>query len=402
MLPLEGFRLLTNAKPRLSLLPVAILSLHAAAGQLLVPSQFSSIQAAVDAAAPGDEIIVAAGDYQGDLVINKPVTVRGRDGAARTRIIGSGSGPAACVIADGAGGTLTGFTISNGVGQNGGGLFLSGDVAVIDCVVTGNAAMNGGGAFVVGSPLLSDVRFEGNAAQFGGGVFLAPDSNALLDLCDFLGNTADDGGAVYISPRGAQSTYATIGAGAFENNDAENGAGVYARMSGFEIVDASFSNNSCSDRGGAIFAADIEFSTLGSPEIEGNEADFGAAVYLEGASELRLQDALINANISGDSSAAVQVMGGLLSMQGSNLWGNSPESLAGAWNDLGENEFSAPQLCAIDFAAPYGVLDIQDVMSFIEFFMASDARADLAPPSGMHDLMDILSFISDYYSGCAH
>jgi hypothetical protein len=55
---------------------LALVSTPAVAENLFVPSQFGTIQAAVNAASPGDRILVAAGDYVG-ASIDKPVTILG-------------------------------------------------------------------------------------------------------------------------------------------------------------------------------------------------------------------------------------------------------------------------------------------------------------------------------------
>ncbi|RKX29245.1 MAG: hypothetical protein DRP71_16515 [Verrucomicrobia bacterium] len=49
----------------------------ATAETLLVPSQYATIQSAVDVAAPGDEIVVSAGLYEEQLVITKDLTLTG-------------------------------------------------------------------------------------------------------------------------------------------------------------------------------------------------------------------------------------------------------------------------------------------------------------------------------------
>src|SRR6266700_3938311 len=50
---------------------------HAATRTIVVPRDFPTIQAAVDAAAPGDTINVKAGTYTEEVVIGKDLNLRG-------------------------------------------------------------------------------------------------------------------------------------------------------------------------------------------------------------------------------------------------------------------------------------------------------------------------------------
>ena len=58
------------------MLILALVSTPAVAANLFVPNQFGTIQAAVNAASPGDRILVAAGEYDGAL-ITKRVNITG-------------------------------------------------------------------------------------------------------------------------------------------------------------------------------------------------------------------------------------------------------------------------------------------------------------------------------------
>ncbi len=77
-------------------------------------AQTSTLQARVDAAAPGAVVEVAAGSYPGDLVIDKPLRLVGR---GRPRLVGSGAGSVVRVRADGV--VIEGFDID---GRSGGDL----------------------------------------------------------------------------------------------------------------------------------------------------------------------------------------------------------------------------------------------------------------------------------------
>jgi nitrous oxidase accessory protein len=74
----------------------------------------SPLQARIDAARPGETVEVAASEYAGDLVIDKPLTLRGR---GRPRLLGSGHGSVVRIRAQDV--TVEGFDID---GRGGGDL----------------------------------------------------------------------------------------------------------------------------------------------------------------------------------------------------------------------------------------------------------------------------------------
>lgn len=199
-----------------------------------------SIQAAVDIALPGDDIVVTNGVYSSGvqalfgnnrLAVTKPVTVRSVNGPEVTIIEGyqlpgtrNGNGAIRCVyLTNGA--ALIGFTMTNGgtlafngsynETLNGGGVFSHGTNTVIsncvmiansaassgggaylgklfDCLLTSNSALTGGGA---GATELYNCKLTGNsAAQLGGGAELCRLFNCLL-----TGNSATFGGGAYVS-----------------------------------------------------------------------------------------------------------------------------------------------------------------------------------------------------------
>ena len=178
-----------------------------------------TIQAAVDAASDGDEVIVTNGIYDSGtrvtpgysasnrVVITKAILVGSVNGPADTMIVGAmapngGCGPEAVRCVWMSAGILSGFTLTNGYTRqlgnvsndcSGGGISALGGVAT-NCLVTGNRAYWYGGGVIDGT--CRNCRIIGNMSyQSGGGAF----NSALFDS-EVSYNTSDNkngGGASY-------------------------------------------------------------------------------------------------------------------------------------------------------------------------------------------------------------
>jgi len=183
-----------------------------------------SIQNAVDAAAPGDTILVTNGVYQtggrvisgtlsNRVAVTKAVTIQSVNGPAVTSIRGyqlpgatNGDGAIRCIyLTNGA--VLIGFTLTNGATRtsgdyytesSGGGAYCeSENVVVSNCFFTANGAFRIGGGVLGGT--VNNSAFTGNSAGHGGGA-----ANSFLNHCIFTNNVATYpnngfGGAAYDS-----------------------------------------------------------------------------------------------------------------------------------------------------------------------------------------------------------
>ncbi|RLI43691.1 hypothetical protein DRO69_09035 [Candidatus Bathyarchaeota archaeon] len=78
-----------------------------------VPEEYPTIQAAINAASPGDTIIVTHGTYNENLLVNKSISIIGEN-PATTIIDGGQRGNAINVVSSGV--VISGFTIQNGTG----------------------------------------------------------------------------------------------------------------------------------------------------------------------------------------------------------------------------------------------------------------------------------------------
>ncbi len=156
-------------------------------------SNYATIQAAIDAANPGDTINVAAGTYNEDVLIDKSLTLKSVDGKASTIINGQSTGYTGAVKVAASnviiGGTSHGFTI-NGAGQAA--IYLNSgtsNVEVEDNIV--NAA-SGKNAFLTEGGV-SDHTISGNLFGGDGSQLVYVNGQASVSVpsinVDFIGNT---------------------------------------------------------------------------------------------------------------------------------------------------------------------------------------------------------------------
>lgn len=97
----------------------------AEAATYYVTDNFGTIQAAVDAAATGDTILVRPGAYLENVrIISKGVTLKSTDGPETTIIDGSGLSSTLYYSGYYENNVLDGFTVTNGYAGNGGGIYI--------------------------------------------------------------------------------------------------------------------------------------------------------------------------------------------------------------------------------------------------------------------------------------
>jgi len=184
-------------RPAFLILLIAVLGTRhsppATAGDLRVPSQYKTIQSAIDAAQPFDRVLVAPGVYRERLVFRGiPLTVESEGGARLTTIDAGGQGTVVTFDSrDNQFSVLKGFTLTGGhvnaKDARGAGVNCQwGSPTILDNLVVGNRTTGelsslGAGLYAAGAPTVINNEFRENVAvavepnthHAGGGVYAA-------------------------------------------------------------------------------------------------------------------------------------------------------------------------------------------------------------------------------------
>jgi predicted outer membrane repeat protein len=329
--------------------------------------------AAVDGCTAGsgsDTISVPAGTYTLTAAlpqINSVVIVQGA-GSAST-IITRDLLAAAFRIFDASGGsadfTLNDVEVSNGIGDDGGGVYTRGRPLVVnDALFRNNSATNRGGAIATGGFLgtttINDSTFvdnhgdsEGGAIQIGGALTVTSSTFTSNDTADSGGAIRHGGGTATItSTTIADNSAGTTGggiAGGFlaapsivfittsvisgNTSGQEGGGGAFATAT---ITDSRVFGNTSSTFGGGLHFGDS--STVTGSTLNDNQATFGGGIANRGNSGAVVT--IINSTISGNAATAdggglYVDIGGTFDLENATVTNNIADSDANGSGDGG-------------------------------------------------------------------
>jgi len=120
------------------------------------------------------------------------------------------------------------------------------------------------------SPALANCTFSGNSAEFPGGGLYNHNSSPVLINCAFVGNQAYDGGGMYNSNT---SSPALIGCTFSVNSAYSLGGGIHNLTSSPMLTNCTFSGNSADGDGGAMSNLNASSPMLTNCTFSGNFAD---------------------------------------------------------------------------------------------------------------------------------
>jgi parallel beta-helix repeat protein len=278
--------------------PVLLLlvSFPAHAGEIVVPDDHPTIQAAIDAAVDGDVIRVKAGTYFEHIdFLGKSIVVESVDGPAVTTIDANGSGSVTTFVNGEQPSTvLRGFTLTRGNGLGsavncmGASPTLEGNritlnyaravwCEVSDAVIRDNEITDNvdEGIFL----RFSNAIVENNVISGNDVGLYMRESTALVVGNVIADNLGGWGGGIYIT----ETSTPLVANNVIQGNNATVGGGL-AILNGSDVllVDNTIEGNFStvgSQRGGGLFVQDASVTALRNT-ILGNHAEEGGGIYL--------------------------------------------------------------------------------------------------------------------------
>lgn len=300
---MRAVRFLSAALPLAGLL-LAPAPAHAAV--LKVPADFATIQAAINAAGPGDTILVSPGTYAENINFQgKAITVTTKKGPKKTIIDGGAKDSVATFVSgEGLGSVLNGFTLRKGRSGfdtpgfgDGGGIRISAASPTItgNSIVDNRACVGPGISISFGSPLIQGNTISRNLQQGcsggirGGGISIGGNGTARVLDNVIAANTMTSANGGGISPFAAGTP--TIQGNTITGNTA-TGISPCAAGGGISMVNFSdtliagtlITGNSAGCGGGIRWG--VPFGDRGpllvNNTIADNDSAQGSGIYADG------------------------------------------------------------------------------------------------------------------------
>jgi predicted outer membrane repeat protein len=260
--------------------------------------------------------------------------------------------------------SLSGLTVANGnnLSGSGGGIINLGVLTVSGCTLAGNSAGNdGGGIFNLGGTLtVSNSTLKGNSADgdAGGGI-VNWEGTLTVSASTVCGNSAAVGGGIF-NIFGS----ATINRSTLSGNTAEDGGGIDnggtqtvsgCTLAGNTATGFDFGGHHFAGEGGGLFNASDSTTTVRDSLFSGNFAELGGAIYNNAPyGVLVVRGSTFSGNSASDSGGAVYNNAGTVTVQESTLSGNSAGSAGGGIFNGASGALAVKDSTALTDVAPLG------------------------------------------------
>jgi hypothetical protein len=310
---------------------------------------------AVAEAAGGDTILLtgALADSpvvlsHGELLLSQDVTI---EAVGQAPVTISGGGAARVFeVAPSAHVSLVNLAITGGNGRAGadgsftfdgagGGIANLGTLTVSGSTLSGNHALDGGGIYNTGTLTVSGTTLSGNAASTGGGgIFNVRDATATVSDSTLTGNTAAlEGGGIFNSFGTLTVTGSTVSGNTSTSFIGGRGGGILNFGGMLTVSDTTVSGNTADEAGGIVNV--FGTATVSGSTVSGNTAtSFGGGLF-NSFGTLTVTGSTVSGNTAHFGGGIWNFSTGTLNLGTTMFCDNTPDDVAGAFNDLGGNTF---------------------------------------------------------------
>ncbi|NJN92674.1 MAG: hypothetical protein HC875_00620 [Anaerolineales bacterium] len=234
-----------------------------------------TIQQAIDNAASGDEIRVAAGVYQTSsslavVNLNKSLTLRGGynqsdwfaapNPTLNSTIIDAQSvlGRRVVYVATSVVATMSGFRLTGGNVNvdNGAGVYNEGTLTLENSRIYGNITSGGSGGGVANAAtlILRGSWIYSNSSQSLGGGLSIDSGNVLIEAAQIFSNSAPLAGGIYIGNGDVTLKSTLIYSNNASNATIGDGGGIYISNGSVKLENNTFYANNAAGKGGGVYA----------------------------------------------------------------------------------------------------------------------------------------------------
>ncbi len=298
-----------------------------------VPSDYSTIQQALNSSIVGDTILVQPGIYnenidfyEHNIILGSLFILTGDSSYMYTTII-DGDYSGSVLLFNGSQDSttiITGFTIRNGQNDNGGAIScLESNPTIRDNYIINNSASEkGGGIYCENSyPKIENNIFSGNISANNGGGIYSISGGAIVKHNIFDNNLAANvGGGIY-----CEDGYPVLTNNTLIENHAEIGAGITCSNSNSVISYNDVIGNVSSNYGGGIYCEEaapiIKYNII----IENTAANNGGGFFCFDSSPL-IENNIIGWNLSGNRGGGFYGVGDNPVIVNTIFWADSANS----------------------------------------------------------------------------